>query len=460
MAWLVTVVRFAVVLALLPLAAGCRPSSPSATDRVKISYWEKWTGFEGEAIAAVVKAFNEKPEREKDRIEVELTTVSQIERKLLVATAGGDPPDVAGIYTFILYSYAEKGALTDLTPLLGRAGITRADYVPVYWDMCEYRGRMWALPTTPATIALHWNKRLFREAGLDPNMPPKTIRELDEMAEKLTVWQRGDETCRGAEPEGTGWKLAQIGFVPQEPGWWAWSFGFWFGGKLWDGKDRMTVDMPENLAAYEWVQSYTRKYGKEHLQKFASGFGNFSSPQNAFLSGKVAMEIQGVWMHNFIEKYAPGMEWAAAPFPAVDTSMPPVSNVEADVIVIPKGSKHPREAFKFIQYLSSQEGMEILCSGHRKFSPLAKVSPGFLAMNPPANPYLDLFRDLSYSPGGFSIPKLGLWNEYRRELGVVFDDIRFLNRTAPEALGGLQARMQGKLDKELRQRELRRDRGT
>ncbi len=437
------------------LIAGC--GRPPQNDRTRITYWEKWTGFEGEAISRVVKAFNEKPEREQDKIEVELTQVSQIERKLLVATAGGKPPDVAGIYTFILYSYAEKGALTDMTRMLKDASIKREDYVPAFWDMCEHNGKMWALPTTPATVALHWNKRLFREAGLDPEKAPTTIAELDEMAAKLTVWQKGDETRRGAKPEGDGWRLMQIGFLPQEPGWWAWAFGYWFGGKLWDGK-KVTINTPANVKAYEWVQEYSKKYGKDNIEKFASGFGNFSSPQNAFLSGKVAMEIQGVWMLNFIEKFAPGMDWAAAPFPGLTEDMPIISNVEADVIVIPRDSKHPKEAFKFIQYVNSQEGMEMLCSGHRKFSPLAKVSTAFDTMNPPDNPYLKMFRDMSFSPGGFSIPKVGVWNSYRREMGVAFDEIRSLKRPVPEVFEELQAKMQSGFEKALKRQRLRQSR--
>ncbi|NIR02910.1 MAG: extracellular solute-binding protein, partial [Gemmatimonadales bacterium] len=49
------------------------------------------------------------------------------------------------------------------------------------------RGRMYALPTTPASLALHWNKRLFREAGLDPERPPRTLEELDRYADLLTT---------------------------------------------------------------------------------------------------------------------------------------------------------------------------------------------------------------------------------------------------------------------------------
>ncbi len=151
--WLIA--TWLALVAVLP--NGCE--EPEQTGPVKIVYWEKWTKFEGEAAAAMVRAFNEK---HKGRIEVELVNITQIERKLLVAIAGGNPPDVAGSYAFALYPYADHNALMSLDDLLAEEGMTRDDYIPVFWDMCRYRGKMWALPTTPATVALHWNKRLFK----------------------------------------------------------------------------------------------------------------------------------------------------------------------------------------------------------------------------------------------------------------------------------------------------------
>jgi len=408
---------------------GCKRTASGGP--VKITYWEKWTKFEGQACADMVAAFNEAYQ---GRIEVERVTISQIERKLLVAIAGGNPPDVAGSYAFCVCPYADRNALTPLDDLLEEARITRDHYIPVFWDMCEHRGKMWALPTTPATVALHWNKRLFREAGLDPERPPKTLKELDDLAEKLT--QRDEKG-----------NLTQVGFLPQEPGWWSWAWGYWFGGRLWNGKDTITADCPENVKAFEWIESYSKKYGADEIRRFASGFGNFSSPQNAFLSGKVAMEIQGVWMHNFIEQYAPGMEWGAAPFPSGVEGLGDVTIADEDVIVIPRGSKHPKEAWEFIQFVSSQKGMEILCMGQRKFSPLRQVSDGFWETHP--HPYIKLFRDLAESPGCHGLPKMGVFREYQRELNNAFDEVRNLSARPQAALGEVRDRMQRSLDREL-----------
>jgi len=430
-----------VLAALLYIGFTRGPQAAPRDGRVHITYWEKWTGFEADAMRAVVKEFN----RSQDRIFVEMLTISQIDRKLLLAAAGGVPPDVVGLWSMNLSAFADRQVLHPLDDSLTRHGIRRDDYIPAYWDLCEYRGRMYALPTTPGSLALHWNKKLFREAGLDPERPPRTIEELDEYAERLTKRdERGHTVC--------------MGFMPNEPGWWNWSWGHYFGGGMWDGSERITADCPENIQGFEWARSYSRKYGVQNVQLFRSGFGNFSSPQNAFLSGKVAMELQGVWMGNFIDKYAPGMEWGAAPFPypAGHPELAEVSYVEADVLCIPVGARHMDEAFEFIRFVSSQKGMELLCLGQRKHTPLAQVSPEFIAQHP--NPYIQVFIDVAKRTRTFSGPKTPVWSEYQNEMDAAFDEIWLGQAGAADALGRVRVRMQGRLDRALAAAARREDR--
>ncbi|MFX8824957.1 extracellular solute-binding protein, partial [Acinetobacter baumannii] len=84
---------------------------------------------------------------------------------------------------------------------------------------------------------------------------------------------------------------------------------------------------------------------------FRSGFGGFNSTQNAFISGKMASVLQGVWMANFIQKYNKDLDWAAVPFPYPKDKpeLKGSSMVDLDIIVIPRGAKHPKEAFEFLK---------------------------------------------------------------------------------------------------------------
>ncbi len=403
---------------------------PASRGPVEVTYWEKWTSFEGDAMRAVVGAFN----RKQKRIHVKLLTVSGIEDKTLMATAGGNPPDVAGLYGPNIPQYAEDNAVIPLDDYCRKYGIKAEDYIPVYWDNGLYKGHVYGLCSTPETTALHYNKRMLRDAGLDPNKPPTTIEEMDVISDKLFL-------------RGKDGKLIRAGFMPAEPGWWNWGWGCVFGGKFWDGKSKITANSPEMVRGYEWVRSYSKKYGADDLQTFRSGFGNFSSPQNAFLSEKVAMELQGVWMHNFITMFAPKLEWAAAPFPhpADRPDMANTTYTSEDVLVIPRGAKHPNEAFEFIAYVQSQEGMEMLCMGHRKQSPLRKVSRRFWETHP--NPYIKLFTDLAWSKNAIVAARTPLWPEYNAELGNAFDEVALLKATPQAALDKVQARMQPKLDR-------------
>jgi multiple sugar transport system substrate-binding protein len=451
-----------VVCALVLLGSGCGGSrADDAAGVRRVVYWEKWTDFEGEAMARVVDAFNaEERERAKAEpgyrpIEVEMVVISNIEQKLLIASAGGNPPDVAGIYSTMIASYADKGALSDLTQRAEQAELGRARYVGRYYDLGVQRGKLWGLPTAPASVALHWNKRLFREAGLDPEQPPETLEQLDEMAEKLTKWEvtlpSGETQIRSGyqrDVPSSRKRLLQVGFLPSEPIWWAHGWGFVFGGKLIDG-DEITTASPENVRAYEWVASYSRALGVEPVRRFRSAFGSFASAQNPFLSGQLAMEIQGVWMFNFIKKFADGMQWGAAAFPApaAHPEFRGAASAEADLLAIPTGSRHPEEAWAFIRFTQRQEVMEQLCLGQRKASPLTQVSERFYAEHP--NPNIGLFAELGASNNAWSSPKTAVWNEYQRELVTAVHKISNLTLTPQAALGEVQQRLQISYDRDL-----------
>src|SRR5687767_9359222 len=187
-AWLVATV------ALLAFAGPARAAEPPP-GRVVVSYWEKWTSSERDAMQAVVDDFN----ASQSKIFVVHTALSGVNQKTLMATAGGNPPDLAGVWANDVVDYADRDALTPLDELARGTSVEKERYLPQYWDMGVYRGVLYGVPSVPVVTGLHWNKRLFREAGLNPEQPPQTIAELDAYAERLTRIENG--------------KIQQIGFL-------------------------------------------------------------------------------------------------------------------------------------------------------------------------------------------------------------------------------------------------------
>jgi len=418
------------ILPFFLLLSGATRAGTAPAARTRVTYWEKWTGFEMEGMKAIVAEFN----RSQSKIEVVYVSTSNVNQKTLIATAGGRPPDIAGLWDGDVFIFAEQNALTPLDEYAKKAGVSGHDYIPVYWGMCVHQEKLWALPSTPATTALHWNKDLFRRAGLDPERPPRTFAELDSFSDRL--FRRDAKSGR----------IEEMGFLQAEPGWWNHGWGFFFGGKLWDGRTRILADDPRNIRALEWIQGYAKKYGSGSLLAFRSTFGNFASPQDAFLSGKVAMVLQGVWLNNYIAQFSPDMKWGAAPFPVVRPGDAPLTFAQSDMLVIPRGAKHPAEAFEFIRYANRQGPMERLCLSHRKNSPLRRVSAEFYRRH--RNPNIRIFQELAWSRNAVPAPKMGIWNEYSAELFNAFDRVWLLKATPAEALAEVQSRIQDSWDRE------------
>ncbi len=406
--------------------------------RIHIKYWEKWSGFEFDAIKKIVDDFNSS----QDKIFVDLLQTSEIENKAMFAISAGVPPDVAGLYSPNVPHYADERAIIPLDDFCRESGITQGDYIPAYWQLMTYKGKVFALPTTPASTALHYNRGLFREIGLDPNKPPETMEEMDAISDKMTVEKDGH--------------IDRVGFTPSEPGWFNYAWGYYFGGRLWDGVSKITAMDPGNIDAYRWIESFGKRYGGSALTSFKSGLGQFDSPNNGFMDSKVGMEIQGVWMYNFVHTYGPQIDANAAPFPH-PKDRPDLANttyVDADVLCIPRGAAHPKEAWEFIRYVQRQEVMEKLCLLHKKNSPLTKISDHFWQVH--ANPWIHLFDSLARGKNAKVPARVGIWPEYQQELSASFDQALLLQGTPEQILQDVQDRMQAKLDgysKRLKQRE-------
>ena len=426
-----------VLLFSLACAGGVKADEVQADGKVHVTYWEKWTGFEGDAMRQVVERFN----RSQDRIVVEYFTTSSINRKTLIATAGGDPPDVAGIWAQTVPQFADAAALTPLDDFIRRDGLTVDDWLsrfePVFARICTHGDRVYGGISSPATIAFHWNRTLFRAAGLDPDRPPRTLAELDDYSRRLTK----------RDPR-TG-DLIQAGFLPQDPGWWPWIFYAWFGGSIFDGREITIGHDPRSLAAAEWIASYTKELGNADLQKFASGFGLPGSPDSAFMTGKVAMILQGVWYNNYIQQYRPGLDYGVSRWPTAAPALDDFCMAEADMLVIPRGAKNPDAAWEFIKYVNSHnpdadsreelEGVELLNFVMQKQSPLRHWSPYFAQQHP--HPHIAVFRDLARSPNATAVPPIGMYNLVENELRFVFEQVRLLLVEPRPALEAVHARL-------------------
>ena len=411
-------------------------------NRIVLDYWEKWTGHEADAMKKVVDAFNES----QGRILVNYLTMAGIDRKAKIAIAAGDPPDVLGLWNRNMPFFVQCGALEPLDGL-SEYGITEETYAPALRPLAFHAGRQICGLSSPSSIALYYNRDIFTEVGLDPDAPPKTIEELDEAIGELTRFDAEKNVVRA-------------GFLPSDPGWWSWCWGYFFGGTLYDNATgRAMVDSAENIAAYDWYRSFPKRWGLDRMRRFQGAPTDNPSPYRNFFTGRLASTIQGPWLPMFMDmELGKGkFNYGACPFPVPADLLnedAPYGPIESDVLVIPAGSRNPGESMEFIAFTQKQDMMELLNSGHAKPSPLASSSERFRREHP--NRAVATHEAILQSPNAFTTPWMSGWDEFAAELGAGLDTIGNLrSESAAEPLQKVQGKVNEMLERDAARRRRR-----
>ncbi len=172
--------------------------------------------------------------------------------RLLTTLAAGDAPDIAMMVDFQNAQYVELGVVTDLTDRFNDAGLTESDFYPAAWDLMHYKDRVWHLPfEVDPNFPLFWNKGIFSEVGLDPEVGPQTFEEVDAFSELINKEENGLVTRIGMIPWGA------YGFANSIHTW-GWSFG----GEFFDPEaNEVTPDDDMVVAALEWMRNYANTVG-------------------------------------------------------------------------------------------------------------------------------------------------------------------------------------------------------
>jgi multiple sugar transport system substrate-binding protein len=347
------ILAVAVVLGLIwPRTATTPAERAAARDgRTIITYWDRHSGHEH---AERVKLFDEFNSSQEDIFvrDVAIGYNASME-KILTSTAGGAPPDIIGLDSAMLYQLAPQGIFLPLDGFMASTpALQQEKFFPHCWEMVDFDGHVWAVPTTTDVYCLLWNKALFRRAGLDPERPPENLAELEAYAEKLTL---RDEAGR----------VTQVGFVP----WLPWDLSSMWGGMFgsdWYNADAGHFEIEDDMAArasMAWQQKFT--WGEDEASQNAFGLDmdslaafsklsrNYMSANNLFYAGKVAMITEGEWQSTFIPKYAPGLEWGVAPIPQPDGVEQRGYGPACVVDAIPATARNPEAAMTFLAWFYS-----------------------------------------------------------------------------------------------------------
>ncbi len=124
----------------------------------------------------------------------------------LMSMAGDSAPDVFYVNFRQYYTFLEQGFCRPLDDLIAKDPQVMERCNPtVKGVLTSYDGKVYAVPFFQVAVALYYRKDLFKEAGLDPQKPPKDWNEFYEYAKKLSNPSKGRSGFMISSPPGYQW---------------------------------------------------------------------------------------------------------------------------------------------------------------------------------------------------------------------------------------------------------------
>jgi multiple sugar transport system substrate-binding protein len=271
------------------------------------------------------------------RVDVQPTQVSLdvLAEKVTAAAVAGTPPDVVAHDSGTAAFRGKSGEAAALDARMTKDRVRLADLVDYQGKEVTFNGKVYGLPFRPDTRILYYNKKLLRDASLDPNKPPATWDELWTMAERLT--KRGG-------PMG----YEQLGFYPTLGNthftMWAWTAG----AEFVDAKNVPTINTREAFDTLEWYVRWVRAYDHAAVVEWNKQLSP-NATSSPFFQEKLPLMVQTNGFSANLPRNAPTMEWGTA---LVPSKIKKASWGAGADIEMPAAGKNQDAAWEVIKYLN------------------------------------------------------------------------------------------------------------
>lgn len=317
----------------------CEPmivlADDTGEDVVELVYWKS---YNVDAYEGLVEQFNSEHPNIHVSYEVfpdHATTLQKIQ--VQAATSNADMPNVIQIDSSMTAMINNLSPLIDLTPYMDKSESLKIDNFYEAFQDSGYVGDKYAGVHVCANCdLLFYNKAIFEEAGLDPDVPPTTWDEV------IAYGQQIQENC---EDDIIGFEYSGLTGNYYEMFSWEWeAMVESAGGSLFsDDYSAPTFNSDEGLEALQFLVGVVTD----------SGVATLSYPDKGFENGKLGMYMNGSWeINNFTEALGDDLGVALIPGKIDSTVM-----VGGDqMMIVDSGNDAVNEAaFEFLEYMMSAE---------------------------------------------------------------------------------------------------------
>lgn len=309
---------------------GNNKSSGNGNDKkvtIRFSLWDPI-----DENASFIKAF----EKKYPNINLELVNIPEdYSQKINSMLIGGTAPDVILTLEADLPRFAESGTIDPLDSYIDKTDSFKMDdFVPAVDNLNSTSDKVYGLPWCYATQFLYYNKDMFDAAGVEYPNENWTWNDFEEAAKKLTI-KEGEKTVQ--------WGADAISFP-----------GIWYSMAGAAGDD--VYDENGKLALGDGLKKALEfQYKLTNVDKSSPEPSSGGEVADLFAAGKAAMTRQGSW---YIVSYKDSeFNWDIAPLPKDERSY---VSLHTGFFTINSNSEHKEEAWKFIEFMMSDEGQSLI----------------------------------------------------------------------------------------------------
>ncbi len=343
------------------------------------------------------------------KVKVETAPFNDYFTKLQTLIAGGTAPDVFELNYENFVTYAEKGLLLDLSPLMkADSSFDSKIYYPRAMQAFSYNGMQLGLPATFSTVMLFYNKDMFDKAGAAYPTADWTWKDAVAAAKKMTdstkdVW--------GLHSGVQFWEFYKKA---------AQNNCKFFN----DDKTQVLINSPECVQALETMANLVKT---DKVMPSAAEMGGVSDG-DLFKSGKLAMDVTGIWMFSAFKDAS--FQWDITVEPGMQTK---ATHFFANAANVFAATKHPDEAYQWVKFFTSDAEMaKIRVASGWELPALSNADffKDYLTQTPPAN------RQAVFDSLQFAVvpPVIARQSEMQDGVNKLLDQVMLDQLTPQEAL--------------------------
>ena len=143
---------------------------------------------DADASERLVKAYNAS---HKNQVKLTVIPTDNYQARVAAAAGGNNLPDLFASDVIYAPNYTSQGLYLDITDRINELPFEDR-LAPAHMRLGTFEGKQYTVPHTLDLSVLFWNKALYKKAGLDPETPPKTMKEFAEHATTIRKKIGGD----------------------------------------------------------------------------------------------------------------------------------------------------------------------------------------------------------------------------------------------------------------------------